>query len=99
MVLPGHVLEVHLSQIAKVAQITHPGNRKKGTGWEKADGLQFVVGARPRLFSALWPRQTERELPDGWGSCEETLQGALASLHLHAPPWITQGYWDVKSPF
>lgn len=41
MELPGHALEVPLSQITKLALITHPGDIKKGIGWEKAYGPQL----------------------------------------------------------
>lgn len=80
--LPGHVLEVHLSQIAKVAQIlTQETGRQAQVG--RGRRLRCEVSAWPRLFSALWPRQTEHEKfwKDG-DSCEEALQWALSSLHL-----------------
>lgn len=97
MALPGHALELPLSQITKLAQITHPGDIKKGTGWRGHMGHSLVVSivnALPHLFLDLWSYWNVRT--SGWTehSCEETL-----SHHLYSPPSVNPVLLGVKTPY
>lgn len=52
--LPGHALEVHLSQIAKWQQITHPSDIKKGTGWRGHTGHSLMVPIVNVCLTSSW---------------------------------------------